>query len=321
MPFEVEIIKWFQSFRNGFWDLFFQLWTMFGEELVIVGILGFMFWCLDKKRGEAIGITVFASLIFNSALKGFVQRIRPYDADADIVNVRSSTTDKYSFPSGHTQGAATTFFSLSTWMKKHWLTILSIVVVIMVMLSRMYLGAHYLTDVIAGGLLGLAFAIGFYYLFQKVKNRALIYWVTAITSIVLVVASYLFYIISMPSFDAAMQTTDADYVYYGLVGLFKMTGAMLGFVLGISFEKKRVNFENHRVIWKNIIRFALGVAIVMGVRYVLKYLFGFIVDSSAFAWGDTFKATIALILDMIRYLAMVFIGIGVYPLLFKKVKI
>ncbi|MCK7486022.1 MAG: hypothetical protein MZU97_11070 [Bacillus subtilis] len=56
-------------------------------------------------------------------------------------------------------------------------------------------------------------------------------------------------------------------MYDKMEGTFKMIGAMIGFVLGVRFEAKKVNFVNHRILWKNLIRFVFGVAVVMGVRY------------------------------------------------------
>jgi len=118
MSFEIEIILWLQSFRNGFLDALFEFFTMFGEELVIIAILGFVYWCFDKKSGEQIGITVFVSLALNSIIKVIVQRPRPYSVDSRIDRVREATSGGYSFPSGHTQGAASVFGSIAIWFRK-----------------------------------------------------------------------------------------------------------------------------------------------------------------------------------------------------------
>ncbi|MCK7486024.1 MAG: hypothetical protein MZU97_11080 [Bacillus subtilis] len=63
MDFELELIRWMQSFQNGFWDTLFQFFTMFGEELIIIGALGYLYWCHDKKVGEYVGVTVFISAL------------------------------------------------------------------------------------------------------------------------------------------------------------------------------------------------------------------------------------------------------------------
>ncbi|MDD3113274.1 MAG: phosphatase PAP2 family protein [Candidatus Izemoplasmatales bacterium] len=317
MTFEVELIQWLQSFRSDFWDFFFQFWTFFGEELVVIGILGFLYWCYDKKTGETIGLTVFISLVLNSIIKVIFQRPRPYVNPANgIDGIRLDTAGGYSFPSGHTQGAAVVFGSLAVWLKKRWLTIVSVVIIVMVAISRMYLGVHYLSDVLVGGLLGVGLAFIFHKLFENDANRQKIYLISLVSSIALFLISFVVYIfISQPDGDISGPQA----LYNSMEGVAKMVGAIVGFVTGIRFEAKHVQFENHRIIWKNILRFVVGVGIVMGVRIGLKEIFTLIVDSEALVEGSMVPAAFAVIFDGIRYGIMVFVAIGVYPYLFRKV--
>ncbi|OHE41348.1 MAG: hypothetical protein A2Y16_00445 [Tenericutes bacterium GWF2_57_13] len=319
MEFELELIKWMQSFQNGFMDTLFQFFTMFGEELVIIAALGYLYWCHDKKIGEYVGVTVFISLFLNSTIKTIVQRPRPFVTDPDgILNIRPDTATGYAFPSGHTQGAATVFAGLATWIKKRWLTIASYVIIVVVALSRMYLGAHYLSDVIVGAALGIGLAIGLQVVFTKLKNHTRTFY--NILAIVGVALTVIVFIWRYATIEAEGELTDAANLYDKMEGTFKMIGAMLGFVFGVRFEAKKVGFVNHRILWRNLIRFALGVAVVMGVRYGLKAIFGLIVDEEALLTGQKIAATFAVLLGGIRYFAMVFIAIGIYPMVFRKPK-
>ncbi|MDD3126171.1 MAG: phosphatase PAP2 family protein [Candidatus Izemoplasmatales bacterium] len=314
MGFEVEIIKWMQTFSDEITKGFFTFWTMFGEELIIIAIMGFIYWCFDKKAGEFIGFSVFVSLVLNSVIKIAIKRVRPFDAFPEqINNWRGETAGGYSFPSGHTQGAASVFGSAAVWIKKRWLSIAATVIIIMVAISRMYLGAHYLTDVIVGGLLGIGIAFLIHYLFKKIANRNRIYITTMIGSVILLLIVFFT--------QTQAFANDAQNFYSKLEGLFKMEGAFIGFVFGIMFEKKQVNFTMHKVLWKNILRFIIGVAIVMGIRYSLSFLFDLIINPENLGATEISFAGVAMMLDFIRYGIMVFIAIGVYPLVFKKLKI
>jgi len=318
MNFELEIIHWLQSFRSTLLDYFFQFWTMFGEELIIIAILGFLYWIYDKKVGEKVGVTVFASLVINSTIKILVARPRPYVSDSSVQNIRPDTATGYAFPSGHTQGSATLFTSFAIWLKKRWITIASIVIIIMVAISRMYLGAHYLSDVIVGGLLGVGISFLFaWYLNKNENNQRLYLWIFEGT-IILTLITFIYFLFTS---KATLSLTNAQLLYNNMEGLSKMAGSIIGFILGVSFEKKNVSFETHRKLVPNIIRFVLGIVIVMTVRIVLKAIFGVFIDSEMLLQGELLKSSIALLFDLVRYLAMVFIGIGVYPMLFKKVKI
>ncbi len=59
----------------------------------------------------------------------------------------------------------------------------------------------------------------------------------------------------------------------------------------------------------------------MVIRLGLKAVFGLIIDSEELANGEFVKTTFALILDLLRYFAMVFVGIGLYPAIFRKLAI
>ncbi|MFH0993832.1 MAG: phosphatase PAP2 family protein [bacterium] len=325
MTFELDLIHWLQSFSNGFFDTLFQFFTMFGEELVIIAALGFLYWCYDKKTGEYVGVTVFVSLFLNSTIKTIVQRPRPYvqepyveSTGAGIRNIRPDTAGGYAFPSGHTQGAATVFSSLSFWLKKRWLTIVSAIIIGVVALSRMYLGAHYLTDVLVGAGLGVFLAYFFHRYFTKHGERAKkMYLYIAGIGVVVAAAVLIYHVLTI---EATTLLTNAENLYDKMKDSFTMVGAMIGFVIGIHFEAIKVQFVNHRIWWKNLIRFIGGVAIVMGVRLGLKAIFGLIVDGEELAEGQIGLAILAVMLDGIRYFAMVFIGIGAYPYVFRKWK-
>jgi membrane-associated phospholipid phosphatase len=318
MGFEIDIIIWLQNFRSVFTDAVFEFFTMFGEEEILIVLLGYIYWCYDKKLGELLGITIFISLGLNSFLKLIIARPRPFMVDNRIVNVRPSTSGGYSLPSGHTQTAATTYFSLYfNTNRKRIMLILAIVITTLVAISRMYLGVHYLTDVLLGGALGIGLAYGFS---RVSKNKELIknlykylLWLTLVALVGLTIYYVLINIDELGNFDS-------DTFILGMESLAKMMGTLFGFCLAIIYEDKKVKFVNHKNIKNNIIRFVLGITIILATRFALKFIFGIIVDAESSDLSIP-MAILAILLDFIRYFAMLFIGIGLYPKLFKKFNI
>ncbi|MDA3932606.1 MAG: phosphatase PAP2 family protein [Tenericutes bacterium] len=313
MTFELNIVKWLQENRNGFLDFLFEFFTLFGEEAIIIGVLGLVYWSINKEYGKRLAITIFISAGINSVLKVIIARPRPFLVDDTITNLRPETSSSYSMPSGHTQSAATTFFGLAYFFKKRYLFIFAIIITILVGISRMYIGVHYLSDVLVGGLLGIGIVYGLNYFINRMKKPELLYRLIGAFAF-----AFLIIFIVIEFVKAKSGTTfDGDLFYFNLETIAKMIGALVGFVVGIEIEQKYVNFENHKNLIRNIIRFVLGIAIVFIIRIVLKEFFSLILSTENLS-DQPGLSIIAIFLDFLRYFIMVVIGIGVYPLSFKK---
>lgn len=288
-PFELELVKWLQSLSSGLLDAFFNGVSFFGEEIFIIIIIGFTYWCYNKKMGEYIGFALTTSYTFNNYFKDLFSAPRPFEVSNEVVNLRPDTATGHSFPSGHVQGATTAFSSIAYWMKKRLFWIIAIVMMVLMSLSRMYLGVHFLRDVVVGSLFGLGIAYLTYKLFQKYSGndeRKLhtIYIITAITFL-----------------PVAFMMKSEDF--------FKGYGILVGFVIAILFEKKYVSFTTDVVVWKKVIRFVVGLIIALVVQQGFKLAFSPIIDAAP---------SIANFLHFIRYVLIAFAGFGLYPWLFKK---
>ena len=122
--------------------------TIFNDKillLIMVLLSAFLFWIKEAKKAIFIFFSAgFGGLIL-FIIKYTVQRVRP------LPEVFSG----YSFPSGHSTIIVVFFVSLLFIInKKEFLSILAIFTIIAVPISRVVLGAHFLSDVIAGLLLG-----------------------------------------------------------------------------------------------------------------------------------------------------------------------
>ncbi|MCF7924865.1 MAG: phosphatase PAP2 family protein [Candidatus Izimaplasma sp.] len=316
MGFELDIVRWLQSFRTDFLDFIFKTITLFGEEMIIIIVLGIIYWSINKEIGKRLAITVFLSAGLNSLLKILIVRTRPYLVDDSITNLRPETSGSYSMPSGHTQSASTLFFGVYYFFKKSYLLIFAIIITFLVGLSRMYIGVHYLSDVLVGGLLGIAFVFLFNYYLNKMKNQMKLYHYIGLFSFAILLGLTIYQAI-----DANTSTGfDAQTFYFNIETIAKMIGALVGFIIGISIETKYINFKNHKFIVKNIFRFVLGIGIVFLSRILLKEFFNLLINHEQLT-DEIFLSILAVTFDFLRYTLMVVIGIGLYPYLFKKLNI
>lgn len=171
--FEASIILWIQENLRGVMDSFWVFVTHLGDEGYLWIALGIMllFW----KKTRPIGFTVLLSLLFdflliNVTLKGLVARPRPFVVNEAIAPLVGGVSPYRSFPSGHSGGSFAAMLALSKWVPKK-IGIPAIVLATMVALSRLYVGVHYLTDILGGFIVGLVCSFAAYRIVKNVMRK------------------------------------------------------------------------------------------------------------------------------------------------------
>lgn len=157
IPFEGDA-EWMEEIlehRNPFWEVPSLVmnflgggWFAFALPAVIVVIL-----CVRRRFWSALflGVASVLSALLVQLLKGVIGRPRPEEM---LV-----TADFGSFPSGHSANAATLVVCLGIIVRLAWVWVAGAAYVILMMLSRTYLGAHWVSDTVGGLLLGVAIAL------------------------------------------------------------------------------------------------------------------------------------------------------------------
>lgn len=234
---QLDILRAIQSVSNPFLDIAMEAATLFGEELIVIAVFCFVYWCVDKQAGRFLGVSLGLSLCANGVAKDIFKVERPIGAEG-IISQRTETATGYSFPSGHTQIATAFWGGIAVYVKRPVFKYIFAALVILIGFSRLYLGVHYPLDVLGGMILGLACTLGAYYALKARSANMII----AILSLIVIIA--------------ALIIGESD-------DTFKGAGALLGLLLGLYFEEKLVSFETDGLsIVKKLIRFLLGMVIV-----------------------------------------------------------
>lgn len=141
--------------RHPWLNDFFTFITKLGNAGWIWILAGIVLLACKKHRREGIAVLLallIGFIITNLLLKNIVARLRPYTVLNELEILIKAPSD-YSFPSGHTcssVAAALTMLKLSDRR----LGIAACVLAVLIAFSRMYVGVHYPTDVLAGALIG-----------------------------------------------------------------------------------------------------------------------------------------------------------------------
>ncbi len=140
-----------QSAQADALSLFFQAITHLGNPGLWLVVGAIVYWTgRETQSFHFMNVLLFAA-VASGMLKGFFARPRP---DAETFKVLANDYyASYSFPSGHATVIAAYFSYFREKLRKSYKIIFA-GLVMLVMLSRVYLGAHFLTDVVAGALLG-----------------------------------------------------------------------------------------------------------------------------------------------------------------------
>ena len=152
-----NILLWIQEYiRQDWMEGFWKGITMLGDSGWFWIALSLLL--MVPRRTRWIGITslaaiVIGALITNVTLKNLVARTRPYEVVEGLALLIEKQRD-YSFPSGHTCAsfaAAGVYWRMLP--KKFGIPL--VILAAMIAFSRLYVGVHYPTDVLAGLLIGL----------------------------------------------------------------------------------------------------------------------------------------------------------------------
>jgi undecaprenyl-diphosphatase len=152
------VLTWLQQFQSATVDVTARAASAMGSEVLgvlLIVLVGVFIWRRRWGAATALVLTTLGAQLLNDLLKDLFQRTRP----APVVGLISAQS--FSFPSGHAMVSAA-FYGYLTYVAwrllagwQRWLVVgVLTALVFLIGLSRLYLGVHYLTDVVAGYIAG-----------------------------------------------------------------------------------------------------------------------------------------------------------------------
>lgn len=268
----MEFLRMLEGIRTPLGEWFFLVCTYGGEEIMLLGLICILFWCVDKKLAYRMTFAYLPSALAVNVIKLSCRVERPWvrDPSFNAVERAKKSATGYSFPSGHTQNATALFGTLAYTRKKLWRKLLFFLIIPLVMFSRMYLGVHTPADVLVSFAVSSVIVLGMNLLADRItpdhKKRLYIMAFLLLAALGTMIYTYLLY-------------AGGTIAYKDAADSFKGCGAGMAFAICWVLETRYVNFEvKCSSVWKQLLKVVIGMGVLLllkeGIKLSLNAMFG-----------------------------------------------
>lgn len=254
----VEVVLWLQRFSPTL-DLPFLALSFLGDEKFLLPVVLGLYWCLDRRLGLRLGLVLLCSSHLNAVAKELAQQPRPYQYDARVMAIDTGSSG--GLPSGHTQATTVFWGYAAIQCRRSWLRAVAVFLLIGIPLSRLYLGAHFPTDLLGGYILGAVLLLLLVGLAPRLEawlgqRSRLWQWGLALgLPLILLLAT-----------GGHRHTTMS-------------AAALLGISCGAVTERQWIGFTTHGLFWQRAMRLGVGLGGLVIILGLFHIAFGGIVQS------------------------------------------
>ncbi len=146
------IIHALQRLHGPVLDRIMLLVTQLGSEQAYIILLLAAYLGFDALVGRRLAVTFLAGFYLNQQLKMLFDTPRPFELDPAVRPSQAAldTALGSGFPSGHAQSSTTFWGLVAVYARRTWVSVAAALVIVLVCLSRLYLGVHLPIDVLGG---------------------------------------------------------------------------------------------------------------------------------------------------------------------------
>jgi membrane-associated phospholipid phosphatase len=299
-----------------------KLVTNLGNEYFFILLIPTIYWCVNSYFGLRIGMMVLLSTGLHSGFKLIFHSPRPYWISPEVTAYTAETS--FGLPSGHSLTAASVWGMFAVNAKKRVFKILFICIILLIGLSRLYLGVHFSTDVLLGWTLG-GLLLLIYLKFEKpvmnwIRSKKL--GIQILISLIISILILSFSIIPHAALsewqlpqtwveNANLAATQEEPINpLNLSGAVTTSATLFGMLSGLFwFRNKYGKFTPGKTVEKKILSWIIGM-IGVGLLYLgLKLIF---------PGGEDF---VGAFFRFIRYALLGLWVSAVAPILFNRLKL
>jgi membrane-associated phospholipid phosphatase len=311
LHFNMQLMNFLADHRSPLLTQVFLFFTDIGEINGYILIATLIYVMFDKTLAVRLTVLVLLTMSLNHILKIVIRNPRPFVREGTWMqkwavspeNARDLASE-FSTPSGHAMACGAFYVYLYAAVKNPIVRVAAVMLILLIGLSRPYLGVHYLEDVLLGWIIGFLVALVAIFRGDWIATGwdRLPY---ATQAIVLIAASVALWLATLAIDGWAIDSQPRAFVAYA--------GSLTGVLLAVPLERHYVGFDPRSAnIAFKVLRYVLTVSLVLAALYLLKIAFARLA-------GDYSLAGYAL--QYVRYAAAGAINIFVAPLLFTRLRL
>lgn len=312
----VDLTLAFQT-RLGPVSAIMQIISLLGLAEVYLVLIPAVYWLYDPRLGIRVALIVACTGWSNDILKQFFHLPRPYWISPYVQMLDLNESISFGFPSGHSQIPVTFLGMVGYWLRSTYFWIFTVILLLAIGLSRIYLGVHFSLDILGGWSIGIAILIMFILLDKPVcsiikrLSRFQIILMAFVSSLIMTGLSSLVLITCSnfsipPTWAAFDHNTTVLSTLFSPANTLITTGLFFGISAGWTYARDETWLCVDGSLSSLIERYLLGIA---GLAFIFGLL-GLMIHSQS---GD--------LSNLLSWLRGAFLGLWISygaPLLFHK---
>jgi len=255
--FGLEATRWLQRNYPQLAQ-FLSIVSDLGRFEFYLAIIPLIYWSLHKHFGKQVAYLLAVTNVVNAILKHALRLPRPYWLEAEVGLAEEAS---YGLPSGHTQIATPFYLYLALQVRKRWMWLPALSIILLMGISRVYLGVHFVHGAV-GHLIWLRYLAG------PFRNRILGQRLLAALSVP-IIAALLYGGILLLIGDADQEVAWSTFVEAAertsMEDTTSAVGILLGLGIGFVLETSRVHFLVEGSFTQRALRYVLGMIVTLAI--------------------------------------------------------
>ena len=293
---DIDFLLWLQSIRTEYLTSL----ALFISDLIPYMKFPaiFIYWCINKKKGLFVLVSFGLSYFINGLLKGIFCVYRPFLRDPRLIPLDKESG--YSFPSSHAMLVTPLLGGYAVLFRKKTQIISWIMglLIILMILSRLYIGVHTPQDVIIGTLLSLLILYVVAKIFAFIERRPESEKFFLLGGLIACIAAFVYlYFKSYPvDYDSAGKIlVKPDSARASTIG---NIGNLAGILIGFYIDKKFIKFSYKSVNFRGVL------LAIIGIGFYYYFADSYINEAIKFLFASTYRKFMRYFIESLFIIAI-----------------